>query len=139
MPLMIEFHIPIVPKAQKRARHGRLPNGRSVTYKDAGQRSAENDLISLMRPHVPEQPMEHGVAIEIAAVFPVPDSWSKKKKEQPGAMLSKPDIDNSIKFVLDCMTTLRFWADDKQVVSIRAQKMYEQAGSPSVGWHIRLR
>lgn len=134
---MITFHIPIVPKAQRRARHGRLNNGHSITYKDSAQRQAEGDLISLMRPYVPEKPFEKNVTIDIVAVFPTPKSWSKKKKNDPGAMITKPDVDNLIKQVLDCMTILRFWNDDCQVDYIGVSKHYESE-ELKVGWYIDI-
>lgn len=134
---MITFHIPIKPTAQKRARHGRLFNGHSITYKDSGQRQAEGNLISLMRPHVPDQPIETAVGLDIIAVFPIPKSWSLKKKNNPGPMIIKPDIDNLIKQIMDCMTTLRFWVDDRQVNIVTVSKRYEKEDM-DVGWYINV-
>ena len=59
--------------------------------------------------------------------MPIPKSASKKKQ---GAMKSgeirhtkKPDLDNCIKFVKDCLNGIA-WKDDSQVVRIVAYKHY---------------
>ena len=38
---------------------------------------------------------------------------------------SKPDCDNALKPIADCLTVLRFWHDDAQVVSMKLTKLYE--------------
>lgn len=59
--------------------------------------------------------------------MPVPKSWSQKKRL---AALNgdishncKPDLDNLIKFYLDCMNKIIF-NDDAKVIHISAQKIY---------------
>lgn len=135
----IAFTIPIVPTAQKRARHGRLRNGASVTYKDQGQRQNENNLIALMAPYAPETPWEGPVLLSVGAHFPIPASWSKRKREQAldnyGSMTSKPDIDNVVKQAADILTKLQFWLDDKQMVCLIAEKGY----SDKPRWEITLK
>ena len=41
-------------------------------------------------------------------------------------MVKKPDLDNCVKFVLDCLSRGLFWQDDCQVVGIYASKYYRQ-------------
>lgn len=38
----------------------------------------------------------------------------------------KPDVDNLSKQLLDAMTRLRFWEDDRQVVELVARKWYDE-------------
>jgi Holliday junction resolvase RusA-like endonuclease len=71
-------------------------------------------------------PIEGAVAIKVEAFFPVPVSWSQKKRA--AAMLNitrptgRPDIDNLIK-VLDAFNTI-VWRDDAQVVEATITKHY---------------
>ena len=70
--------------------------------------------------------MEGAYTIHIAAHYPVPKSWSKKKKllAYSGALVpGKPDLDNVIKAVLDGLNGVCF-RDDKQVERIEAEKHY---------------
>lgn len=71
------------------------------------------------------------VSAKIKAVFEIPKSWPKKKKELAEAQLiapGKPDVDNVVKIVLDaCNRTV--YVDDTQVVSCTVVKVYgESAG-----------
>lgn len=67
------------------------------------------------------------VAISIEAYFEIPKSWGKKKTNEAlqGDLLhvSKPDIDNVIKIVLDALNGI-VYKDDAQVCSIMAVKQY---------------
>lgn len=60
-----------------------------------------------------------------------PSSWSKKRKNNylNEFHLVKPDLDNLVKYYLDCMNGIVF-ADDKQIVELAASKEYcDHAGS----------
>ena len=48
---------------------------------------------------------------------------NKLKKNSPVYHLKKPDIDNLIKFVLDCGNSI-LWKDDSQIFQIEALKKY---------------
>lgn len=62
--------------------------------------------------------------MSIGASFQLPKSWSKKKKAQAKHAKCKPDIDNIIKIVMDALNGIAY-ADDCQVVSVRAFKIYK--------------
>lgn len=71
-------------------------------------------------------------SIEMKFIFPFLKSWSKKKVVEQEKCLehgitivhhTKPDLDNLIKFYLDCATGV-IWDDDANVCRISAQKCY---------------
>ena len=65
--------------------------------------------------------------VVITAVFRVPESWSKKKKEEALKQkycTKKPDTDNIIKIVLDALNGI-IYQDDKQVVIVECKKYYD--------------
>ena len=37
---------------------------------------------------------------------------------------TKPDLDNSVKLLQDCMTSLGFWEDDRFIVSLIVEKFW---------------
>lgn len=51
-----------------------------------------------------------------------------KSREQEGKIghTVKPDVDNLAKQLLDAMTRLRFWDDDRQIVELTCRKRYEE-------------
>lgn len=128
---MIQFIIPIIPKAQARTKAGiNKHTGRAQVFTPASQRKNENDLIALMAPYAPDKPMEGPLKLSVQAGLPIPRSWSKKKQAAALAgeewPTGRPDLDNYIKQICDRMTTLNFWKDDSSVVIITATKVYSE-------------
>lgn len=73
-------------------------------------------------------PLDGPVSVMVAAYFPIPASWSKRKREQAlsgliGATV-KPDCDNILK-QLDALNQVVF-VDDKQVVQATVHKRYSE-------------
>jgi Holliday junction resolvase RusA-like endonuclease len=69
----------------------------------------------------------NAVRVDILAVFPVPASWSKKRRlaalQGVDHHVSKPDLDNVQKAILDSMNGIVF-EDDSQVIDSRTRKAY---------------
>ena len=67
------------------------------------------------------------VDVLIEAFYPIPTSWSKKKKEQAKSGVIyptvKPDFDNVEKCVLDAMSGI-VYGDDKQICDCTTRKRY---------------
>lgn len=66
------------------------------------------------------------ISLKLEFVMPIPKSTSKKRMKQPGWKpyhIKKPDLDNLIKFVKDCLTQF-VWRDDSQVCIVEAHKGY---------------
>lgn len=134
----MSFWLDCIPTPQLRPRHAHI-NGHDMTFKSKSQQANENTLEALLLPWIPEKPMEGPLKLSIMAYFPIPKSWSKKKRQEAskGEMrhTSKPDLDNLFKQVKDCMTRLRFWGDDRQISD------YGQSGKrygERPGWHITV-
>lgn len=71
-------------------------------------------------------PVEGAVSLKCWFVFNFPKSMSKKKRGE--AMHTKrPDLDNCVKFVKDCLNGI-VWKDDALVVSLMAKKLYDYEG-----------
>jgi Holliday junction resolvase RusA-like endonuclease len=64
--------------------------------------------------------MDGPLVLGVKAFLPVPKS--KPKKFRAAALAGsirptvKPDLDNLLKNIKDCMTSMNFWNDDRQVV-----------------------
>lgn len=143
----MNFIIPIVPVAQQRARSHAFINkvGKAQAmrpYKSDRQVEEENKLIALLVQYRPPRPLEGSLTLGVRAYLPIAASWPKKHKEaaiigqlRPG---KKPDLDNLMKHLMDCLTSLHFWLDDKQVVEYLpgTGKYYDDGNGPR--WEITL-
>lgn len=135
------FNIPCIPTAQARVRYTSL---RHIAYKSKNQLTNEKEIESLLQdakkkfPNDVILPITYSVGIEIEAILPIPKSTSNTDKDLmvKGFILpeKKPDIDNLIKQLLDAMTRMNFWKDDKQVITCSAIKYYGL--NPS--WKVKL-
>lgn len=78
--------------------------------------------------HSDYTPLENELTVRINAYFPIPKSFSKKKREQAEMGIikptKKPDCDNIAKIVLDSLNGIAF-IDDKQVINLVVTKNYE--------------
>lgn len=75
------------------------------------------------------QVLEGPVRVEIQVCLPIPQSWSKKKRQEAARCIvlptSKPDLDNVLKSILDACQEVVFH-DDRQVCSLLMTKAYDE-------------
>jgi len=81
------------------------------------------------------EPLENPVIAYLYITVPIPASYPKKRRqacllneERP---MKKPDIDNIVKAFLDAMNGV-IYADDSQVCSLQATKVYGTVGMVNV-------
>ncbi|KKN12270.1 hypothetical protein LCGC14_1018220 [marine sediment metagenome] len=74
------------------------------------------------------KPIEGAVKISLAAVFPIPKSWRKKKREEAvsGQVFHTvlPDATNILKATEDAFTKAGVWTDDSRVCLQDTVKLY---------------
>ena len=80
------------------------------------------------------------LSLKVTAYLPIPMSWSGKRiaEAEKGKIKpdSKPDLDNLIKNICDCLTAMSFWHDDKQITSLSAAKFYNDGRGPR--WEVEI-
>jgi len=119
----IVFKIPLIPVAQMRARHGAIKTKTgavfSRTYKASKEVRREAQIMELLAEHKPDEPLTGPVILSVIAYLPIPKSWPQWKRDAANQDIirhkSKPDLDNLLKFIMDCMTQMNFWGDDSQI------------------------
>lgn len=128
---MVKFTVPGEPKGKARARTVRGRGGQTFSYTPEGTILYENLIKTCYRQDAGQVIFNDGqpLKVTILAFYPVPKSYSKKKKQQ---MLKdelfptkKPDIDNIAKCVLDALNKVAY-RDDTQVVELRMEKHYAE-------------
>ena len=126
--LTLKFIVPGKPIAKKRPRFVR--RGKFVgAYNE--QETEEGKFMILCQQQMKGKgpiPAPFGIHLACRFYMPIPRSWTKKQRdnfENDGIdHVKKPDVDNLVKFVKDCLNGIA-WHDDSQVVTLSAEKYYD--------------
>lgn len=133
---MIEFEIPGTPIAKGRPRFARV--GKFVrTYTPDVTLNFENLVkASAAIAMADRAPLQGALEVVILAGFPIPKSWSKRKRAEAESLgvphTVKPDADNLAKSVLDGMAGVAF-ESDAQVAKLTVSKLYSATPRTVVG------
>ena len=123
--IMMTIQVPGIPVGKGRPRmsvRGGHPRAytpeKTVRYENLVRTTFMNDYPDAV-------PIDVPVRVDIYAFFPIPKSWSKKKKASAvdGFVSKKPDIDNIVKAVFDGLNGVA-WTDDSLVSEVHAWKKY---------------
>lgn len=121
--MIVRFQVPGTPQGKGRARFG---NGRTYTPEKT---VAYEGLIALAGEKAMDGrlPIEGPVHLVVTATFPIPASWSKRRRTEalsgPAWHTGKPDGDNTLKAVGDGLNGIVF-KDDKQIACAKITKQY---------------
>lgn len=135
--------IPIIPKAQKRDRIA-VVGGHTRSYKDKKQRLAEDTILTFLMASKPLQPLQGPISLEVRVYVPIPKSkpriWREKAQEEYNGIrpITRPDVDNYAKQILDVMTGIYF-KDDRQVTDLAVSKRYTTRSCPLPCWVVTMR
>lgn len=134
----VDFFIPCnPPKATSQAslRVLKRQDGTSFIGKMKGSAAkvASRTLTSLMACHTPPQPLKGPLYLCVTWSY----AWRKSEKKKFLTIGKRfcdrrPDLDNLLKLLLDCMTTLRFFDDDAQIASLEVEKSWSDKPGISV-------
>lgn len=121
------FTVPGEPQGKARART--LKSGRSYTPKKTAEYEARIRRCyaeQVGRPIVPPDE-KRPVYMQVLAVFPIPVSYSKKRRAaaegQTVFPTKRPDADNIAKAVCDALNGTAY-GDDAQIVRLQVKKVY---------------
>lgn len=107
------------PTVTAQERKVTIVRGKPIFFKPANVKNAQAEIVRHLRPFRPAEPIDGAIELRVAWLFP------KGTKHKAGEWrITKPDIDNLEKMLKDCMTELRFWNDDAQVVKETAEKRW---------------
>lgn len=115
--LSISLVMDQIPKGTAQMKRANFRNGTFFEGKDI--KAARQFYLSEIGPEAPETPFKGPISVSVEFYYPIKD---KRKKGQ--FKTSRPDCDNLVKLLLDCMTQLRFWDDDAQIAYLKIMKKY---------------
>lgn len=126
--MIVKITIAGEPKGKARPRMS-TKTGRAYTPKDTANYENWVKMCYINQSGIgnSEDMFKGQVKARIDAYYPIPNSTSKKKREQMNLQLicptKKPDCDNVGKIILDSLNGIAY-KDDSQVVSLTVNKYY---------------
>ena len=84
----------------------RVVSGKPVVYEPAELKAAREKLTAAVAAYAPAEPFTGPLRLDTKWIWPGKTTAWK---------ITKPDTDNLIKLLKDCMTCVGFWKDDAQV------------------------
>ncbi len=118
-----QFFMPMIPPTVTDQEHRITYNrdGKPVIYDSPELADAKAKLIAHLSQHRISERIDGGVRLIVKWLFPI--TGDHKDGEYK---LTKPDTDNLIKALKDCMTKVGFWKDDALVASEINEKFYSE-------------
>lgn len=117
-------------KGRPRSRIARTKGGQQfiAVYTDAQTKAYERDLAWAGKVAMSgRKPLSDPLAVAVEAIFSVPASWSRPKRDRALAGILRPrgpiDIDNCAKIALDGLNGV-IWEDDAQIAILNITKSY---------------
>lgn len=127
--MKVKFFVPGSPQGKARPRVVRRKDGRSMTY--TPDKTVKYEEL-VQRQYIAQSggyqfALDLPLIVRILAVFPIPKSTSKKRRQEmlEGAILptKKPDADNIAKVICDALNGIAY-GDDSHIVNLMINKEY---------------
>lgn len=117
----MKFPKNITKTYQSGKRTGVSKRGKLYYYDDADLRELRAYFEEFLYLHRPQKPLDGAVKLTTMWTYTTTDSRLLGKPK-----ITKPDTDNLLKLLKDCMTRTGYWHDDAQVALEINSKGYEQ-------------
>ena len=107
------------PSCRKATRRSSVTvrNGKPIFFEDTALKNARASFMANLARFRPAEPS--CVATRMRGAVRLLTKWCfAGKTAEPRYKITKPDTDNMIKLLKDCMTRSGFWADDAQVAEL---------------------
>ena len=118
------------PRATIRGKHAGVYNPKTA---DAWKALVKEKFYKY-KGYAPEGPLT------LAVTYYIPRPKALCRKKDPTGIIphtKKPDIDNLTKAVMDAISDIGVWGDDRQVSSLQVEKFYAAIDGPE-GAHIKI-
>lgn len=119
MMVMQSFFVPMAKLPTRTAQQKGINMVNGVIYTKPEIRKEHRELAKLLKPHIPDEPMEGPLEVSVTWCFPM----TKTSKAEQEWHCVRPDADNITKLLLDVMTHCGFWKDDSQISWLNIQKI----------------
>ena len=116
--MQIEFFLPMIPPTithQQKQVH--VVHGKPVFYEPAELKAARSLFTDAVGRYAPQVPFDGPVQLITKWIWEEGYTGQMSFTDVWRWKTTKPDTDNMIKLLKDCMTRVGFWKDDSQVAS----------------------
>jgi Holliday junction resolvase RusA-like endonuclease len=133
----IEFFLSCLPPKSTHQASLRIMKRRDGTqfvgkFANSKGKGVQNFLLLMLREFKPEKPFEGPLSLSVAWCYDWRSAESKKVRAKGMKWCdTRPDCDNILKLLADCMTQLGFWHDDSQVARLLFEKCWSDR--PGIG------
>lgn len=128
---MIEFFLPLkkIPTVTHQQKKVRVVNGKPQFYEPEELKEARELFMSLLTSHAPDIPLDGPLRLTTKWLFPrIKGTVNGQYKH------TKPDTDNLVKLLKDCMERTGFYVNDSRVASDIVEKFW----ADTVGIYVKL-
>ena len=122
------LHFDTMPTTTAQQKGVRIVKGKPMFYERAEVKTARQMFTLELKPHAPEKPSDKPIKLTVWFAFD-----TKNKKLWGQYKPTRPDTDNSLKLLKDCMSGL-FFKDDSQVVEETVIKTYAEKATIMIRW-----
>ena len=119
--MLLDIDPPTITAQQKGVR---VVHGKPFFYEKAEVTNARRKIEWAMKQYVPDEPIETPVRLTVKLGIPTKDKKKLKKEWKD----TRPDLDNMLKLMLDCLTEMSFLKDDALIVQLVAEKKWTENG-----------
>ena len=120
------MHLSVLQQPIAKARHRYYIRGKSIVNFDPQEKEKHATQV-LIRNQMNglKMPSDTALIMSLTTYVDIPKSWSNKKKKSMEGQpcISRPDMDNYLKFYCDVLNEIAY-DDDKQITKIIAEKVY---------------
>ena len=129
--LMIEFFIPMkkIPTVTHQQKKWTVKNGKPQSYEPEKLKETRAMFMELLAPYAPNEPMDGPLRLTTKWLFPKIKGTTNGQYKH-----TKPDTDNLVKLLKDCMERTGFYVNDSRVAS----EIIEKFWADTVGIYVRL-
>jgi Holliday junction resolvase RusA-like endonuclease len=122
--------LPIVPPTKThQEKKIAIRNGKPIVYEDAELKDVRQKYMAWLSKFAPSEKIKPPIRLHTVWCFPITG------RHRDGELkISKPDTDNLVKMLKDCMTVAGFWRDDAEV----AVEMIEKFWAETPGIYIEV-
>ena len=120
---VIEFFMPMkIPTVTHQQKKVAVINDKPVFYEDDRLKDAREKFMSYLSHFIPDEKIENTpIRLTTKWLF---ESGNLVKHHDGEYKITKPDTDNLVKLLKDCMTDLGYWKDDALVASEIIEKFW---------------
>lgn len=120
---VIEFFMPMeIPTVTHQQKRVAVINGKPVFYEDEKLKAARGKFMSHLAPFAPKQKLEN-VPIRLTTKW-LYDFKDSSKHYDGEYKITKPDTENTVKLLKDCMEDLGYFENDALVASEIIEKFW---------------